>query len=399
MKKFIIIGIDGGATKVSAWEILNQEETKKFSLGDYHAEKKYSEIPAHLTDFKPVDIKTQLAEQDTDNIAPTIDEQQQATVYVETCAKAIEEIVEKTENKNILIGLGMPGLKTADKRGIAVIANGPRMIDYCDMLEARLKAVNIKLVAPIYQLGSDADYCGIGENYADDGTFIFCENAYYLGGGTGVADALKLDNKLVPFDAAKEWLAKTWELKSITGKSLERYCSANGIQSIYAELSGIELAELNQNEIYPPQIIEKANSADKAAIVTFSQVTDHLAKLIFSRITTLAIGWKNDFEFVSPTKPVLSQEHGYLGLTFEKIILGQRLGELYASKIAEPILKQPLLEKIKILIETRADLNPKLKKHYSNLNKLLIVSKLRKAPALGAGIDAFLNWQKYQSKL
>ena len=396
MKSYTIIGIDGGASKVSAWHIIQKTNTGIFSLGENHAEKKYSDIPGWIADFKPVDIKRQLSEKDSSKISPTTDEQQQATVYVEACALAIEEIVEKTENKNVLIGLGMPGLKTTDKRGIELVANGPRMIGYSDILENRLRSVNITPIVPIYQLGSDADYCGIGENYANDGAFVSCKNAYYLGGGTGVADALKLKGKLVPLDATKNWMAKTWELKSANGKSLERFCSANGIQSIYAELSDTKQTVLNEKEIYPPQIADRANDGDKAAIETFIVLSDYLAQLIFSRITTLAYGWQKDFEFVNPTKPALSQSHDYLDSVFEKIILGQRLGDLYSSVRAKTILKKALLEKLINLIKTNNMLNPKIKAHYSMLDKIITVSKLREAPALGAGIDAFLNYQKYQ---
>lgn len=396
MQKYTIIGIDGGATKASAWEILYDKSTKSFTQGKNHSEKKYSSIPASIVDFKPIDIKIQLAEREEGSISPTIDEQQQASVFVEACATAIEEIVEATENKNILIGLGMPGLKTADKRGIAVMANGPRMINFCDLLEARLKAVEIQLVVPVNQLGSDADYCGIGENFCTNGAFVDIENGYYLGGGTGVADALKLNNQLIPFDAVKDWMAKTWELKSSVGKSLEKYCSAAGIQSIYAELSGVKLSELNQNEIYPPQIIKKAMDGENAAIETFNHVTTQLAELICSRITTLALGWQTDFEFVTPLRSKLSNKHEYLGLTLDKIILGQRLGDLYDSREAESILKIPLVAKLKTLIDENKLLSSDIKNHYAQLEKIIMVSQLREAPALGAGIDAFHNMQKVQ---
>ena len=291
----------------------------------------------------------------------------------------------------------MPGLKTADKRGIEVVANGPRMVRYSDMLEKRLQAVKIKPVAAIYQIGSDADYCGIGENYADEGAFVSCKNAYYLGGGTGVADALKLDGQLLALDAAKTWMAKTWEFKSSGDKSLERYCSSNGIQSIYAELAGIGQEQLTQKEIYPPQIAEKAGRNDSAARETFREVSRHLAKVLFSRITTLAYGWQQDFEFINPARAELEPKHPYLGTQFEKIILGQRLGDLYASPVAHDVLKKPLFETLKSLIEESKLLSPEMKKHYTELQKIIVVSKLREAPALGAGVDAFYNYNKYQS--
>ena len=160
--------------------------------------------------------------------------------------------MKKFPDKNAIVGIGMPGLKTKNKRGIIALINGPRMPDYSQFIESRLLEANMSLVSPIAHLGSDADYCGLGEEYAENGLFKDVKNAYYLGGGTGVADAMKLNGKLVPFDNTKAWIAKTWEMKCDKNISLEKYASSSGIQSIFSMYSNIPVEELNKNEIYPP---------------------------------------------------------------------------------------------------------------------------------------------------
>jgi hypothetical protein len=41
MKDMLLIGIDGGATKVSAWQITVNEEDNTFKLGDLGSSKSY----------------------------------------------------------------------------------------------------------------------------------------------------------------------------------------------------------------------------------------------------------------------------------------------------------------------------------------------------------------------
>ena len=390
---FLLLGIDGGATKVSAYQVLVTDE-QTFTLGTAHAEKSYSEIPGHVSHFKPVDIPTQLKERDEGKINLTAEEKQQGAVYVEATAVVIEQLVEQTGNNQILIGIGMPGLKTPDQRGIEVVANGPRILNYASMLEERLALKKIGLVAPIHRIGSDADYCGIGENYSSDGLFRDVQNAYYLGGGTGVADALKLKGELVFFDQIKPWMAKSWEMKSDDGRSLERFASAGGIQALYAEFAGKEVAELNAQKIYPLQIAVLAANGDEAAGKTFDLVVKNLALLLFERITTLFAGWQGLFTFVNPNRPALSSEHPYKGLLFDRIILGQRLGELLDSPAGQKVLKAPLFEQLARHIQASPVLDERAKTHYAQPETFVVTSRLREAPALGAGIDAYLHYTK-----
>ena len=104
MNKLLIVGVDGGATKVSAWEVKFNDKTRVFSLGSLNAEKKYSEIHGFIENFKPVDIQTQLKDRDSGNISPSPYEQQQEEVYVKSCALVIEEIAKRSDTKNNCYG-------------------------------------------------------------------------------------------------------------------------------------------------------------------------------------------------------------------------------------------------------------------------------------------------------
>jgi len=265
------------------------------------------------------------------------------------------------------------------------------MIDYSNKLEKKLEALNIKLKSPISHLGSDADYCGIGENYSEDGAFRNYQNAYFLGGGTGVADAMKLDGQLVTFDAAREWMAKTWEMKSDEGLPLERVTSVSGIQLTYAGFSSQTVEELNAKEMYPLQIAKLAKEGDTAAIKTFDVVNKNLAKLLYERIVTLNKGWQNLFEFVNPNRAKLNVSHSYQGKVFDSIVIGQRLGDLFEDGNGKEIVKAPVLERLNHFIQNSEILPENVKLHYKNLDEIIQVSKLREAPALGAGVDAFLS--------
>ena len=391
-KDYLLIGVDGGATKVSGWSIDINTEENTFNLGEIHAERSYRDIPGYIADFKPIEVTTQLKERETGAINPTNDEKQQAAVYVEACAQVVEDIVSVNKQNSVLVGLGMPGLKTENKRGISALANGPRMIHYCDQLEKRLEIKDIQFLSRIDHIGSDADYCGIGENYSAEGLFKDIKNGYYLGGGTGVADAMKLNKKLVPFDETKEWIAKTWEMKSNDGRSLERFASAGGIQNIYAEHSKTDVSELNNKQIFPYQVAELAVRGEEAAIKTYQEVVKNISLLLYERISTLYGGWQSIFTFVNPNRSGLSDQHPYIGFLFDKIIIGQRLGDVFDSEAGLKFLKMPVMKELENHIQSSSILDARAKNHYSNLEGLLFTSKLREAPVIGAGIDAYLTF-------
>lgn len=388
----ILIGIDGGATKISAWEVLFDKKENTFSLGNQNIIKEYRHYDEYIQAFKPVELSVQLGEM-TGDIELTQDELVQGEVYIRACADVITEFAFKNKDKKILAGIGMPGLKTTDKRGIVALANGPRMPHFAERVEQKLEERGVRLFSKIAVLGSDADYCGIGEEYSDIGQFRDCKNAYYLGGGTGVADAIKLNGKLYPFDEIKDWIPKTWEMKSSSGLSLERYTSASGIQFLYSQKCGKSVEELNNRSIFPPQIFKIAIDGDKNAIDTLQEVSFNIARLLFERMTTLYFGWQNHFEFINPNKANPNTEHEFKGSLFDKLIIGQRLGDLMQMSKGTGILFDTVISHLTEFVLKST--NSEFIDHYIVENKfdesLIHFSALREAPAIGAGIDAYIR--------
>lgn len=400
-RKPIIIGIDGGASKVSAYVIEVSEDGENYTLGKENSVKEYRNYPDYNVDFTPVSLPTQLEQIQNNNIELTPAEIKQSEVYYNAFSNAISDLIKLTKAENIIVGIGMPGIKTADKRGIAAMANGPRMPDFATEIEQKLLAANIALATPISKLGSDADYCGIGEEYAENGAFRNIENAYYLGGGTGAADALKLHGKLISFDACNDWIAKTWEMCDKNDKSMEIYCSANGIQSVFSELAGIPQSELNKNKIYLEHTLEFAAKDDRAAITTWQIISEKLADLLFERITTVYGGWQNQFSFINPNNPILISNHKYRNILLDRIVIGQRLGKLFQNPLAQKYFEEPLMNNLAELISKSKLLDERAKKHYLQSGKfntkIIIASQLREAPALGAGIEAFVKFNELLS--
>ncbi len=142
-ENFTLIGIDGGATKVSGWIVNFSQEPLSFTLSEINEQLKYSEIHGFIPDYTPVPVQEQLKQAEEKEINLTDQEKQQGEVLIETCASVIELLADKNKGKPILVGIGMPGLKTEDQRGINVVANGPRMPEYAHKLESKLKDKNI----------------------------------------------------------------------------------------------------------------------------------------------------------------------------------------------------------------------------------------------------------------
>ena len=67
--KFSIIGVDGGASKVSAWVVNYSAAENLYSLSEYHAELPYAAIEGYLNDFIPVPVTDQINEHKHSRIA------------------------------------------------------------------------------------------------------------------------------------------------------------------------------------------------------------------------------------------------------------------------------------------------------------------------------------------
>lgn len=274
------------------------------------------------------------------------------------------------------------------------MANGPRMPKFLDKLEKALKKEGYTTLHPIQVIGSDADYCGLGEQWGDAGGMRGVESAYYFGVGTGIADAMLLRGKAVPFDSCKAWMAKTWEMMANEDQSYENLLSAKGIQARYGLLTNTTPEELDAAEIFPWQIYEKALAGEEAAVEVAQETAQALSELLFHRIQTLALGAPETL--LQDESRSLETEHEYLGDVFERIVIGQRLGDIWEFKNFTPLLLDPVNEKLGRMIHS-SSLPAKVKALYlTKTNRLrddlIIHSELRHAPALGAAVDAYLEW-------
>lgn len=389
-KEYIIIGIDGGGSKVSAG-IIESKDISTFTIKSL-SQQYYNERSEFNSDFSPVAMDIQLNEYNTEEYNVTNDEVLQGNAIIESFHNSI---INLNIDKPILMGIGMVGLKTKDLRGIGAIANGPRIPKFCIQLENVLHKSNIHLYKPIQYIGSDADNCGIGEEYGKDGLFKDIQNGYYIGGGTGTADALKLKNELIPFDSISSWIAKSWEILNENNISMEQYTSLKGIQSIYSNYSEIPINELCNESIYANEIFSRALKNEQAALLTCEDITKYMSILIVERIETIFSGWQNKFELLNPKHSLLINNHPYKNNLLERIIIGQGLGKLFHLSKNTPLLWDPLHNNIYDMIQKSRVLPSEAKKFFFENGTLkkgfIMTSNLDNSALLGAGVTAIYS--------
>ena len=389
-KEYIIIGIDGGGSKVSAG-IIESKDISTFTIKSL-SQQYYNERSEFNSDFSPVAMDIQLNEYNTEEYNVTNDEVLQGKAIIESFHNSI---INLNIDKPILMGIGMVGLKTKDLRGIGAIANGPRIPKFCIQLENALHKSNIHLYKPIQYIGSDADNCGIGEEYGKDGLFKDIQNGYYIGGGTGTADALKLKNELIPFDSISSWIAKSWEILNENNISMEQYTSLKGIQSIYSNYSEIPINELCNESIYANEIFSRALKNEQAALLTCADITKYMSTLIVERVETIFSGWQNKFGLLNPKHSLLINNHPYKNNLLERIIIGQGLGKLFHLSKNTPLLWDPLHNNIYDMIQKSRVLPSEAKKFLFENGTLkkgfIMTSNLDNSALLGAGVTAIYS--------
>tara|TARA_B100000579_G_scaffold132386_1_gene106984 strand:- start:6235 stop:7419 length:1185 start_codon:yes stop_codon:yes gene_type:complete len=389
-KEYIIIGIDGGGSKVSAG-IIESKDISTFTIKSL-SQQYYNERSEFNSDFSPVSMDIQLNEYNTEDYNVTNDEVLQGNAIIESFHNSI---INLNIDKPILMGIGMVGLKTKDLRGIGAIANGPRIPNFCIQLEDALHKSNIHLHKPIQYIGSDADNCGIGEEYGKDGLFKDIQNGYYIGGGTGTADALKLKNELIPFDSISSWIAKSWEILNENNISMEQYTSLKGIQSIYSNYSEIPINELCNESIYANEIFSRALKNEQAALLTCADITKYMSTLIVERVETIFSGWQNKFGLLNPKHSLLINNHPYKNNLLERIIIGQGLGKLFHLSKNTPLLWDPLHNNIYDMIQKSRVLPSEAKKFLFENGTLkkgfIMTSNLDNSALLGAGVTAIYS--------
>ena len=317
MNNTLLLGLDGGATKILAQtSTIDPRSSLIIPKKEYH-ESNYRDSLKFDSGFLPIDLAQQKKEAKENNYSISEQEINQSASVIDTIVKVIlSSVREKQISK---VGLCFPGIKTANYDGISIMANGPRNINMLSMINKMLKPKldNSNSIKTIYD---DSECCVIGEWKSSIGKLRDCKNAIYIGGGTGIADGIILNNKIVERD-----IEKSWELIMPSGESVEQCLSLGGM-----------LSQWNK---------EKEKSI-KAIISLFDQAVsgNNFANSIIEKA-------EKAFAFLIERRMEFFQSHNSKP---EKIVIGQRLGNLLTEK-NNPLAKLIFQNNHNVLVEISTD--------------------------------------------
>jgi len=343
-----LIGVDGGASGVRAFEIeqtLRDGERVLAARGAPSA-RDWPSTPGFATpaqrglasavELGPLDAR----------------ESDQAWKRVETTARCVLDIARARGAARVLVGVAMPGLKTADARGIAFARHGPRCEEFLDTLEVLLRSEGLEFAAPIRRLESDGACAGVGEEYAADGALRGAECAYYLGGGTGLAEALKLRDELVALEHIEAWFPRAWRLhEPFDNRSYDDVLSARGINELFRSQHAGEAR-------FPEELVEHDLSVQRQ----FELVGRCLATLVVERVLTLRARGLQDHEWPGPHE-------------LSRVVVGLRLGKLLADDRTRPWFEREYRDFAAGLLRAR---------RMDGVQWTTRISTLSAAPAIGA---------------
>lgn len=350
-----LIGVDGGASGVRACEIelVETRAVRRLRLGGAPSASEWPVTPGFATPAeRGIESATSLGAIDAR-------EQDQAWRRIETTARCVLDVARARGAARVLVGIAMPGLKTADARGIAFARHGPRIPQFVDKLQALLGSEGLEFDAPIQRLESDGACAGVGEEYAVAGLLRGFECVYYLGGGTGLAEALKLNDSLVPLDNLQSWFPKAWSLRDPSeGRSYDDLLSARGINAQFHALAP-QLARFPEESV--------ASDADTQRL--FEATGERLATLVVERIVALRARGPLEREWPGPHE---------LG----RVVVGLQLGRLLGDERTRPWFARSYRELVaKKLTERRLQ----------GVHWTTRISTLSSAPAIGAAALALLE--------
>ena len=317
MNNPLLLGLDGGATKILAQTCTIDPRSSLIIPIDQYHESNYRDSHKFDSGFIPIDLAQQKKEAKENNYSFSEQEINQSASVIEIIVKVIESSAK--EKKISMVGLCFPGIKTANYDGISIMANGPRNINMLSMINKMLKPKLDRKIS-IKTIYNDSECCVIGEWKSSIGKLRDCKNAIYVGGGTGIADGIILNNKIVDKD-----IERSWELIMPSGESVEQCLSLGGMLSqwnnekekpIKAIVSLFDHAVSGNN--FANSIIEKAEKA---------------------------------FAFLIEKRMEFFQSHNSKP---EKIVIGQRLGNLLTEK-NNPLAKLIFQNNHNVLVEISTD--------------------------------------------
>ncbi|MDA1263869.1 MAG: hypothetical protein O2816_02180 [Planctomycetota bacterium] len=199
----VLIGIDGGASGVRLF-VVDQLATGRLRLGARQVEHDWT----RLSGFQPAPLDQQVAEQDDPQLERM--EREEADAWIHTVANLVAEGVIGLRDADLRLGVCMPGVKTADGRGVAIFRRGPRLPHFVDDLNRQLRGRNLPLASPIERVSDDGDAAAWGEEWAAEGKLGGVPSGYLVNLGSGVAEGLKVEGGFVPIRSLRDVLPAPW---------------------------------------------------------------------------------------------------------------------------------------------------------------------------------------------
>ena len=288
-----ILGIDGGASKVFSQLYIFKDNNTVIDQSDTY-ECRYDEIIGHNQSFSPVSLNIQKQEMKDNTYKISKDEKMQASVVVKAIMKSIGYF---TNNKIDHLGFCFPGIKMKEKDGISIMTNGPRNPYMLKQLNENI-AKNISLNIKLKKIYDDSLSCVNGERFSPKGKLKEISDAIYIGGGTGIADGILYNKKLIDLSMHKN-LKKSWEIIMPNGDTIEECMSLAGLCKKWKRRKPISIELLND-------LFDKASAKHEMATDIIETAGKAFQLLIDERI--------NFFKAYNRFP--------------EKIIIGQRMGQI-----------------------------------------------------------------------
>ena len=274
MSDDLLAGIDCGATKVMVQSGVYCSKPSKISPGSIYHELHYSDHPGWNFNFKPIPLKIQKNEYQSNNISLTNEEIDQGNVIIETIVSSIKI------NEDYKIGMCFPGLKSHE--GIVVMANGPRIPNLTHHID------------PVKNILNDSDCCVIGELKSTIGMMQDTENGIYIGGGTGIADGIILNGEILNITNTVG-VPRCWEISVSSNETVETLLSPAGIIKRYNDQNNTDVKVL-------ADLIHKKG---------FNRIMDDALEAVLKLVEVRERFFKSQNEEI------------------EDIVIGQRLGKFF----------------------------------------------------------------------
>ncbi|MCA9791630.1 MAG: ROK family protein [Candidatus Eremiobacteraeota bacterium] len=173
-----------------------------FRLGDIRSER----------EFKPFSPPPR--EQQLQHSARSQAEQKAARERVECIAETILECRARLPDTQVLLAVAAPGLKNEARDSIVVSVNGPRITGLPSLLE-ELTGLSCG------PLGDDSVMAALAEQVAPGGQLRDVSNAYYVGPGTGLAEAVLQSGRWL----SSGTYSRAWELGLEAGLRAQAWVS------------------------------------------------------------------------------------------------------------------------------------------------------------------------------